>query len=66
MKNIVRDKICFYNSVYQGRSSAFEIADFAAKNGVGGVELMSFCDELRVTSRRDRGTTVTLLKRLHK
>ena len=33
--------------MYQGRSSAFEIADFAAKNGVGGVELMSFCDELR-------------------
>lgn len=47
MKNFTRDKICFYNSMYKDRSSAFEIADFASKNGVGGVELMSFCDELR-------------------
>jgi sugar phosphate isomerase/epimerase len=33
--------------MFPERSSAFEIADFAAENGAAGIELMSFCDELR-------------------
>ena len=47
MIDFAREKICFYNSMYQGRSSAFEIADFAARHGAAGIELMSFCEELR-------------------
>ena len=33
--------------MFAGRSSAFEIAKEAVRWGVGGLELMNFCDELR-------------------
>ena len=46
MLNINRKRICFYSSMFEGRSSAWEIAEFAVKKGVGGIELMNFCDEL--------------------
>ncbi len=33
--------------MYRGRSSSYEIIDCAAKFGVGGIELMNFCEELK-------------------
>ena len=47
MKGIGRNRICFYTSMFEGRSSVWEIAEFAVKKGVGALELMNFCDELR-------------------
>ncbi len=44
---IDRSKICFYSSMYSGRSSSYEIINCATRHGVGGVELMNFCDELK-------------------
>ncbi len=43
---IKREKICFYSSMYRGRSSSYEIIDCAEKFEVGGVELMNFSSEL--------------------
>ncbi len=43
----MRKRICFYSSMFEGRSSAFEIAKEAVRWGVGGLELMNFCDELK-------------------
>ena len=36
------------------------------RSGMGFTVMESFCDTVRVSSRAGRGTTVTLLKRLHK
>jgi len=36
------------------------------RSGMGFTVMENFCDELRVSSRVGRGTTVALLKRLHK
>ena len=44
MIDFAREKICFYNSMYQGRSSAFEIADFAARHGAFAVEIRHLSD----------------------
>ena len=48
MSNFVREKLCFYSSMYQGRSSTWEIVKTAERFGVAGVELMNFSDELQV------------------
>lgn len=42
----MKNRICYYSTMYKGRSCMREIIDFAGKMGVGGVELMNFCDEL--------------------
>ena len=47
MNDFVRERVCFYSSMFKGRSSAEEIIGEAIRRGVAGVELMSFCDELR-------------------
>ncbi len=43
---IPREKLCFYSSFNPERSSASEIIAAAGRLGLGGVELMSFCEEL--------------------
>lgn len=47
---IKREKLCFYSSMYKGRSRSREIIDCAARFGIGGVELMNFCEELKTPS----------------
>lgn len=49
--SIAKERICLYSSIHPGRSSAREIIKDAAAYGVGGVELMNFCDELRTPDR---------------
>ena len=44
---ITREKICLYTPVYSNRSSMMEIIERATLHGVGGVELMNFCEELK-------------------
>ena len=50
MPHIDRRRICFYTSMFKGRSSAQEIAECAVKKGVGAVELMNFSDEFKTPS----------------
>ncbi len=56
---IKREQVCLYTPVYSNRSSAEEIIERAARHGVGGVELMNFCEEL---STPDRAAAVRLGK----
>ena len=46
MNQFIKEKVCFYSSMYKGRSSSWEIIRCAAKMGVAGIELMNFSDEL--------------------
>ena len=62
----VKDKGCGIPDVAQAREPLFTTDAAGERSGMGFTVMESFCDELRVTSRKDRGTTVTLLKRLHK
>ena len=43
---IQKNKLCLYSSITPGRSSSREIIRAAGEYGLGGVELMSFCEEL--------------------
>ena len=47
-----RKRLCLYTSTVNGRASAREIIAAASGFGVGGVELMSFCDEMRTPDPR--------------
>lgn len=47
MSDFLRERVCFYSSMFHGRSSAWQIARYAAKRGMAGVELMNFCEEFR-------------------
>ena len=62
----IRDRGCGIENVKQAREPLFTTDAAGERSGMGFTVMESFCDELRVTSRKDRGTTVTLLKRLHK
>ncbi len=62
----IRDRGCGIENVKQAREPLFTTDAAGERSGMGFTVMESFCDQLRVTSPKDRGTTVTLLKRLHK
>ena len=62
----VRDKGCGIADVEKAREPLFTTDAAGERSGMGFTVMESFCDELRVSSRAGKGTTVTLLKRLHK
>ena len=62
----IRDRGCGIENIKQAREPLFTTDAAGERSGMGFTVMESFSDELRVTSRKDRGTTVTLLKRLHK
>ena len=62
----IRDRGCGIENVKQAREPLFTTDAAGERSGMGFTVMESFCDEIRVVSRKDRGTTVTLLKRLHK
>ena len=62
----IRDKGCGIENIKQAREPLFTTDAAGERSGMGFTVMESFSDELRVTSRKDRGTTITLLKRLHK
>ena len=62
----IRDKGCGIADVRQAREPLFTTAAAGERSGMGFTVMESFCDGVRVNSRVGRGTTVTLLKRLHK
>ena len=62
----IRDHGCGIANVKQAREPLFTTDAEGERSGMGFTVMENFCDELRVSSRVGRGTTVTLLKRLHK
>ena len=62
----IRDKGCGIADVKQAREPLFTTDAAGERSGMGFTVMESFCDGVRVSSRVGRGTTVTLLKRLHK
>ena len=62
----IRDRGCGISDVKQARQPLFTTDAEGERSGMGFTVMENFCDELRVSSRVGRGTTVILLKRLHK
>lgn len=62
----IRDRGCGIPDVKQAREPLFTTDAEGERSGMGFTVMESFCDDVRVTSRVGRGTTVTLTKRLHK
>ena len=61
----IKDRGCGIENVRQAREPLFTTDAENERSGMGFTVMESFCDKLRVNSRVGRGTTVTLLKRLH-
>ena len=62
----IRDKGCGIADVKQAREPLFTTDAENERSGMGFTVMENFCDDLRVRSRLGKGTTVTLLKRLHR
>ena len=62
----VRDKGCGIENVKAAREPLFTTDADGERSGMGFTVMENFCDEVRVSSRVGKGTTVVLLKRLHK
>ena len=62
----IHDKGCGIEDVKRAREPLFTTDAEGERSGMGFTVMESFCDGVRVSSRVGRGTTVTLLKRLHK
>ena len=62
----IRDRGCGIENVKEARQPLFTTDAAGERSGMGFTVMESFCDGVRVNSRVGRGTTVTLLKRLHK
>ena len=62
----IRDRGYGIENVRQAREPLFTTDSEGERSGMGFTVMESFCDEVRVSSRPGKGTTVRLLKRLHK
>ena len=62
----VRDKGCGIENVKAAREPLFTTDAEGERSGMGFTVMENFCDEVKVKSRIGKGTTVVLLKRLHK
>ena len=62
----IRDKGCGIEDVRKAREPLFTTDAAGERSGMGFTVMENFCDAVRVSSRLGKGTTVTLLKRLHK
>lgn len=62
----IRDRGCGIENIKQAREPLFTTDAEGERSGMGFTVMENFCDDVRVSSRPGRGTTVTLLKRLHK
>ena len=63
---VIRDRGCGIEDVKRAREPLFTTDAEGERSGMGFTVMESFCDGVRVSSRVGKGTTVTLLKRLHK
>ncbi len=62
----IQDKGCGIADVKKAREPLYTTDAEGERSGMGFTVMENFCDELRVQSRLERGTTVILRKRLHK
>ncbi len=62
----IRDRGCGIPDVRQAREPLFTTDAQGERSGMGFTVMESFCDSVKVHSRVGKGTTVTLLKRLHR
>ena len=62
----IRDKGCGIEDVSLARQPLFTTDAENERSGMGFTVMESFCDGVNVSSRPGKGTTVTLLKRLHR
>lgn len=62
----IKDRGCGIPDVKKAREPLYTTDAENERSGMGFTVMESFCDDLRVRSRVGKGTTVTLLKRLHK
>lgn len=62
----IKDKGCGIADVKKAREPLYTTDAEGERSGMGFTVMESFCDSVRVSSKLGRGTTVTLLKRLHK
>ena len=61
----IRDRGCGIEDVKKAREPLYTTDAGGERSGMGFTVMESFCDLVRVASRPGKGTTVTLLKRLH-
>ena len=62
----IKDRGCGIPDVKKAREPLYTTDAENERSGMGFTVMENFCDDLRVRSRVGKGTTVTLLKRLHK
>ena len=60
----IRDKGCGIADVAQAMQPLFTTAADEERAGLGFAVMQSFCDRVRVSSKPERGTTVTLEKQI--
>ncbi len=63
VKIIIRDKGCGIPDVNQAMAPLFTTGG-GDRAGLGFTVMESFCDTVKVRSKQDRGTTVTLVKKI--
>lgn len=59
---LTRDKICLYTSVVDGDNTMYTTISEAERLGVGGVEFMNFCDELKTPDMNEAKKLASLAK----
>lgn len=62
----IRDKGCGIDDLDQAMEPMFTTCKTGERSGLGFTVMQSFMDSLRVNSKKGKGTTVTLTKRLRK
>lgn len=62
----IKDRGCGIPDVKKAREPLYTTDAENERSGMGFTVMENFCDDLRVRSRVGKGTSVTLLKRLHK
>lgn len=60
----IKDKGCGIEDVSKARQPLFTTDAESERSGMGFTVMESFCDKVRVASKKGKGTTVTLFKRL--
>lgn len=63
VKITVRDKGCGINDISQAMTPLYTTGE-GDRAGLGFTVMESFCDKVSVRSKKDGGTTVTLIKRI--
>lgn len=63
---VIRDKGCGIPDVAMARQPLYTTDAEGERSGMGFTVMESFCDKVRVVSQCEKGTTVTLFKRLQR